>query len=186
MQADIARSGLWIALAAFASVAALVQTARLTWGQLARSWKARARTRRATAGEVRAEAIVARAGYEVLARQVPGRWTVHADGEPMEVALRADLLVSRNGRRYVAEVKTGRVAPKLDCAATRRQLLEYRVAFGVDGVLLVDAESNRVVVVELGSLDAAVDDARSRAIACWFPVFAFGVAAGALLVLFAR
>lgn len=167
-------------------MAALVQTARLTWGQLTRTWKARSRARRATAGEVRAETLVMRAGYEVLARQVPGRWTVHADGEPMEVALRADLLVSRAGRRYVAEVKTGRVAPRLDCAATRRQLLEYRVAFGVDGVLLVDAESDRVVVVELGSLDAAVDEARSRAMSCWFPVFAFGVAAGALLVLFAK
>jgi len=186
VQAETAQSGLWIALAACASLAALVQTARLTWGQLTRTWKARSRARRATAGEVRAETLVMRAGYEVLARQVPGRWTVHADGEPMEVALRADLLVSRAGRRYVAEVKTGRVAPRLDCAATRRQLLEYRVAFGVDGVLLVDAESDRVVVVELGSLDAAVDEARSRAMSCWFPVFAFGVAAGALLVLFAK
>jgi len=117
---------------------------------------------------------------------VPGQWTVHADGEPMEVSLRADLLVTRNGRRYVAEVKTGRAAPRLDCAATRRQLLEYRIAFGVDGVLLVDAESDRVIVVELGSLDAAADEARSRAMSIWFPVFAIGVAAGALLVFVAK
>ena len=83
--------------------------------------------------------------------------------------LRADLLVTRNGRRYVAEVKTGRTAPRLDCAATRRQLLEYRIAFGVDGVLLVDAESDCVIVVELGSLDAAADEARSRAMSIRFP-----------------
>jgi len=158
----------------------------MAWEQTARAWRARARTTRASAGELRAEMLVEKAGYAVLARQVPGQWTVHADGEPMEVSLRADLLVTRNGRRYVAEVKTGRAAPRLDCAATRRQLLEYRIAFGVDGVLLVDAESDRVIVVELGSLDAAADEARSRAMSIWFPVFAIGVAAGALLVFVAK
>ncbi len=44
----------------------------------------------------------------------------------------------------MAEVKTGAAAPQLSTAATRRQLLEYRVAFDVDGVLLVDAEAGRV------------------------------------------
>ena len=33
----------------------------------------------------------------------------------------------------VAEVKTGRLAPRIDTPATRRQLLEYRLAFDVDG-----------------------------------------------------
>jgi hypothetical protein len=186
MESEALPRVLWIVLAACASLAAIVQTARLTWTQLVRSWTARTRARRATAGELLAETLVARAGYEVVGRQVAGGWTVHADGEPMDVALRADLLVSRGGRIYVAEVKTGRVAPRLDCAATRRQLLEYRVAFGVDGVLLVDAEAKRVVSVELGSLDAASDRAQSRARSTWLPVFAVGVAVGAVLVVVAR
>jgi hypothetical protein len=125
---------------------------------------------------------VRRAGYQILGRQVEGGWTVHADGEPLDVDLRADLIVSRKGRRYVAEVKTGRVAPSLDCAATRRQLLEYRVAFGVDGVLLVDAEEKRVIKVELGSLDVAADQARANATSSWLPVFAVGMFVGALLM----
>jgi hypothetical protein len=163
-----------------------VQTVRLTWTQLYRSWTARARARRATAGEALAETLVRNAGYQVLGRQVEGGWTVHANGEPLDVDLRADLLVSRKGRRYVAEVKTGRIAPKLDCAATRRQLLEYRVAFGVDGVLLVDAEAKKVMVVELGSLDVAADEARARSNANWLPVFAVGMFVGALLMFIGR
>jgi hypothetical protein len=55
----------------------------------------------------------------------------------------------------VAEVKTGRWAPRLETAATRRQLLEYRFAFDVDGVLLVDADADRVSSIEFGGATAA-------------------------------
>ena len=44
---------------------------------------------------------------------------------------------SASSRRY----KAGRAAPRLDTAGTRRQLLEYQHAFGVGGVLLVDADA---------------------------------------------
>ena len=71
------------------------------------------------------------------------------DGEATRIELRADYVVTRQGRRYVAEVKTGRVAPRIETASTRRQLLEYRHAFDVDGVLLVDADARRIHLVEL-------------------------------------
>ena len=168
----------WIALAALASLVALVQTARLAWGRLSRSWTVQWRARRAVAGELRAEPMLRRAGYEVVARQARATWTVYADGEPLEIGLRADLLVARGGRSYVAEVKTGRLAPRLDHAATRRQLLEYRMVFGVDGVLLVDAEAERVTVVELGEGDALRGGAKRPAIAAWALLFLAGLAVG--------
>jgi hypothetical protein len=117
---------------------------------------AQARSRRATEGEREASALLVHAGYCVLARQVQGVWTVRADGEPLTFGLRADYLVARGGRRYVAEVKTGRLAPRLSHGPTRRQLLEYGVAFDVAGVLLVDAEAQSISLVE-------VDLKRSRA-----------------------
>ncbi len=58
--------------------------------------------------------------------------------------MRADYLGSRSGRQFVAEVKSGKVAPRLDTASTRRQLLEYWAAFQVDGILLVDGETRQV------------------------------------------
>ena len=58
--------------------------------------------------------------------------------------MRADYLVELRGELLVAEVKTGEEAPQLSSAATRRQLLEYRVAFAVDGVLLVCPERGAI------------------------------------------
>ncbi|MDB4930242.1 MAG: hypothetical protein JWM10_2726, partial [Myxococcaceae bacterium] len=87
-------------------------------------------------------------GYAVTARQAPASYDLAVDGERWAVSLRADLLVERDGRRYVAEVKTGRQAPRLETPATRRQLLEYGMAFDVDGVLLVDVDAGRVRAVE--------------------------------------
>ncbi len=110
-----------------------------------------ARSARALVGEEGASGLLERAGYLVVDRQVPGSWTVRADGEPVTFGLRADYLVSRDGRRYIAEVKTGRLAPRLSHGPTRRQLLEYGAAFDVHGVLLVDADAETVTHVEIPS-----------------------------------
>jgi hypothetical protein len=99
---------------------------------------------RAQAAEAAAPRLLQRLGYEVLGAQVEGSYTLVVDGQPIAVPLRADYLVARDGRRYIAEVKSGRSAPQLGNASTRRQLLEYLVAFDVQGVLLVDGESKRV------------------------------------------
>jgi len=138
----------WIVLAAAGGGVAVVQTARLWWRAAAVRWRLAEQSARATAGEALAEKLLAKAGYRVEARQATRRWAVHVDGEPQEVTLRADFVVARRGRRYVAEVKTGQDAPDIAAPATRRQLLEYRCAFGVDGVLLVDAEARRVHAVD--------------------------------------
>jgi hypothetical protein len=110
--------------------------------------RARRRGRAAVRGEVAAEELLARAGFKVRERQVALVFPIVCDGQPLPIALRADLLVERGGRRYVAEVKTGEAAPSLATAATRRQLLEYLIAYRVDGVLLVDAERGSVHEVE--------------------------------------
>jgi hypothetical protein len=78
---------------------------------------------------------------------------VVVDGRHRPVELRADYLVRRGSERYVAEVKTGRVAPCLSTAATRRQLLEYRLAYAADGVLLVDMEHKCIHEVEFPMLE---------------------------------
>ena len=154
----------WVVLAATGGGLALVQTARLWWRAASVRWRLAAQSARATAGEALAEKLLNRAGYRVEARQATERWSVAVDGVAQPVTLRADFVVTRGGRRYVAEVKTGSDAPDVAAPATRRQLLEYRCAFGVDGVLLVDAEERRVQVVgftlppqrsSLGSIAAA-------------------------------
>jgi hypothetical protein len=114
----------------------------------ARRWIVRTRMRRqwtkARVAEQAAAELLQAHGYSVCGAQVEASYSIVVDREPVNVLLRADYVVTRAGRYYVAEVKSGRVAPRIDTAATRRQLLEYLVAFRVHGVLLVDAEARQV------------------------------------------
>jgi hypothetical protein len=112
--------------------------------RLVRSLRARRRAARALRGERRAAALLTKLGYRVRDAQLSIAYHPRLGGRPFPVALRADYLVTRRGKRYVAEVKTGERAPSLAHAPTRRQLLEYSVAFAVDGVLLVDVEAGLV------------------------------------------
>ena len=142
------------ALAALVFVLLLVQSARVAWLQDApRRRLQRARTR-GRAGERRAAAILRREGYRVEAVQPAAEWTILCDDEPLAVSMRADLLVSRDGQSFIAEIKTGECA-QLDVATTRRQLLEYSVAYAVDGVLLVDVEAERVQQIRFPLAPAA-------------------------------
>jgi hypothetical protein len=125
----------------------VVLVAHLVRRWLAR-WRLASRFAAARRGETRGRALLEAQGYAVLASQCAASYELSVDGAAVEIALRADYIVARAGRRYVAEVKTGTHAPLLRTPATRRQLLEYRVAFDVDGVLLVDAESRRIHVVQ--------------------------------------
>ena len=117
------------------------------WFKLRRwldSYRRRRRAGHALEGEARAEELLRSRGYKVIGRQVPCPWTVQINGETRRFALRADLLVKRRGRRYVAEVKTGSHVASIHHGPTRRQLLEYSHAFGCDGILLVQVDASAV------------------------------------------
>ncbi|MFT5586977.1 MAG: hypothetical protein ACI9VR_004582 [Cognaticolwellia sp.] len=124
-------------------IAALAAVAALMWWRASKraGWASRARNQRAQSGEQAAEELLESLGYEVLERQLSGEWKLEVDGETVRAGVRADLLVQRDGLVFVAEVKTGTLAPHLSYAPTRRQLLEYWFVFGPDGLLLVDMES---------------------------------------------
>lgn len=113
-----------------------------------RSWRSRRRNRIAGSAERRAEKLLEAAGFTIVAAQPATRWPVDVDGSPLLVEIKADLLVRRpDGSLAVAEVKSGALAPDLRHGATRRQLLEYSLAFGVPEVLLVDMTGERIQVV---------------------------------------
>jgi hypothetical protein len=175
---------LLLAAAGVAALWALVQTVRLALrGFLQRRRLTRSRERGAL-GEVRAEVLLRRLGFTILGRQVAVTYGLGVDGVEVPVDLRADYVVADRGRRYVAEVKTGTFAPRLETAATRRQLLEYRIAFDVDGVLLVDAEAERVRLVEFPL--PGVRQARGGGGAGRLAWLLAGVAAGVLATAAAR
>jgi len=132
-----------LGVALVGALVALVITRRLR--QWRGSWRARRRAGRAVAGEDQAADMLRRAGFRIVARQARTWWAPIVDGEPHETEVRADYLVeAADGEFLVAEVKTGEEAPQLSTAATRRQLLEYHVAFEADGVLLVCPERGAI------------------------------------------
>lgn len=140
---------LLLLIAGLAALAAL-----MWWRASSRAGQAsRARNQRAQSGEAAAEGLLESLGYEILERQLCGEWEMEVDGEPVRAGVRADLLVQRDGLVFVAEVKTGSLAPQPSYAPTRRQLLEYWFVFGPDGMLLVDMES---MVVREVRFDLAV------------------------------
>jgi len=135
------------------------------------------RFRRARRAETLAERCLARDGFHIVEAQATRRCAIRVGGVPRPYVLRADYVVCRAGQRYVADVKTGAEAADVSSIATRRQLLEYRCVYDVDGVLLVDMERERVVEVDFGDLVRA--RARRPSPVGWVVL---GVLAGALAV----
>lgn len=149
-------------------VAAVVVLALGVWWYARRpERRALARRRQGLRGEEQAIPLLERAGYTVLATQHGGNFHAEVDGQPWTYPLRADLLVRRksDGALWIAEVKTGTVAPLLTHGPTRRQLLEYTLAFRheVEGALLVAPETGEVTCVRFPVLAPLVRGSRSAA-----------------------
>ncbi|MBP9086783.1 MAG: hypothetical protein KBG15_11730 [Kofleriaceae bacterium] len=108
------------------------------------------RAARAQSGESSSEGQLHSAGFEILQRQAHAIWAPRINGVAEPFELRADFLVQdiETQEILVAEVKTGELAPELSTAATRRQLLEYQLAFGVAAVLLVWPERQQILRIE--------------------------------------
>lgn len=166
-----------LVLAALGAVAALAFAAALRWARWRTSVQSRRRARRGFAGQAAAAKLLAAAGYTVEDANPRVDWATRRGDEDHVVELRADYLVRRGRRHYIAEVKTGDAADFVGNSATRRQILEYQLAFGVDGVLLVCPEDKRVEPIEFPGLAEAGRAAGPAGPALsWFVV---GVALGA-------
>jgi hypothetical protein len=127
--------------------------------RVARWWRGRAAARARRLGRRGAriaEKLLRRGGYVVLQREVSAPMRLIVDGAPRSYPVRADALVARGDQVFVAEFKGGEEVSRLSHRGTRRQLLEYAHAFGVRGILLVDAYRRRIheVGFELATEDA--------------------------------
>jgi hypothetical protein len=149
-----------VAALVLASAIALFQTVRLIRiSSRPRRLLAR-RAARARQAEVEAETLLQAQGYAVLERQPRTTWALEVDRKRLEVELRADLLVRRQGRTCLVEIKSGNRAPDPQHGPTRRQLLEYALAYDADSILLLDMDQRRVA--EVSFPDARPERARAR------------------------
>ncbi len=118
-------------------------------------WKARRRLKRVRAqgqaGEIKAESWLRRNGFVIEAGQPQQLTHLLVDGIPTAFRVRADFVVrDPEGRRAVVEVKTGAATNPVS-TATRRQMLEYAVVYGVESIYLFDGVEGRLRKVSFRS-----------------------------------
>ena len=93
--------------------------------------------KRGKKGEINSIKLLEKNGYRILEEQIKLNGYFFIDGALNKFDLRPDLLVEKDGVKYIAEVKTGEAANPFN-RNTRRQLHEYSFYSKQDIVLLVD------------------------------------------------
>ena len=88
-------------------------------------------------GEKTSIRLLEKNGYKIIDEQIKLNGYFFIDDDINRFDLRPDLLVEKDGLRYIAEIKTGEVANPTN-RNTRRQLHEYSYYSGHNEVLLID------------------------------------------------
>jgi hypothetical protein len=165
----------WLALSLLVTMAVIGAWA---WGRVRRYRRSRIAKR--ALGAERAALVLLRAhGYTVLSTQVRQLWPVQHGSQCFDINLRADALVRRGKRRFIAEVKSTSLVADLKHGPTRRQLLEYAVAYGTDGVLLVDMHAQHIEEITFPGLDRSETHNLWSLLAVCLVAFIAGICLGA-------
>ncbi|MDD4569946.1 MAG: hypothetical protein PHE70_07485 [Tepidanaerobacteraceae bacterium] len=116
------------------------------------------RIRKAKKGEYRAIEFIKKQGFQVVDIQKEESYTLFIDDKPYEVTVKADMIVRKGSKTYVAEVKTGEKVTSPKYKDTRRQLLEYYLVYQPNGLLLIDMEEQKIrtVVYSILKYDKAI------------------------------
>lgn len=104
-----------------------------------RNWRMHRRFKKGAAAEKNAVKFLRHRGYKIIAAQLEETITVYVDGEPQKSKVRADFLVRKGWKKYIVEVKSGQQGT-VRLPNVRRQLLEYKLVYQPDGILLLDME----------------------------------------------
>ena len=111
-------------------------------------WKHKRRLKKGGKAEKWAHRALMDDGFEIVGEQVRAPVRMAIDGEWLEREVRLDLLAARDGERFAVEVKSGQQAFDPGVAPIRRQMLEYVLVFGLDGILLADYNTQTFHTVE--------------------------------------
>ena len=101
---------------------------------------------RAKLGESEAMKLLQQEGYHIIEEQARMPVKMMIGKERYESFIKADFIVEKNHKRYLAEVKTGKQAnPRLP--NVRRHLFEYQNLFETDGILFIDMNKYDIIEV---------------------------------------
>lgn len=103
--------------------------------------KLKKRFQRASAGEFEAKNFLESLGYTFLEVQKSSWLSMWIDEEEHTYLVRPDAFVQKGKKKFLVEIKTGKIATNPKLTATRRQLLEYYYSYNeVDGIILINAD----------------------------------------------
>jgi hypothetical protein len=117
-------------------------------------WKIKKRIFKAKKSELKAVELLKKNGFEIIDLQKESYYILSIDDKPYKAAVKADMIVKKGNKTYVAEVKSGESSPSPRFIATRRQLLEYYLVYRPSGLLLVDMEREKIRKVEYSILNS--------------------------------
>lgn len=105
--------------------------------------KAKKRSFISIRAEKKAERWLQRNGFQVLERQQSRPLIIQAGKISHHYSIRTDFLVKKGGKKYIVEVKSGQKNSHITDKDTRRQLLEYFLAYQSYGIILFDMEHQK-------------------------------------------
>jgi len=106
------------------------------------------RIKKAKKSEYKAIRFMESNGFKILDLQKECVYTLFIDNKPHKITVKADMIVKKDNKFYVAEVKSGDKVTSPKYTDTRRQLLEYYMVYRPSGLILVDMEKQKLRTVE--------------------------------------
>lgn len=105
--------------------------------------RAKQRSKISKRAEDKAEKWLKRNGFQVLEKQQSRPLIIQTGKTCHRYSIRTDFLVRKSGRKYIVEVKSGHQNSLVTNRDTRRQLLEYFLAYQSYGIILFDMEHKK-------------------------------------------
>ena len=98
--------------------------------------------------EKEAEKILRKRGYTIIDVQKCKPLLITIGDKIHRYLVRIDYLVRKRGKVYVVEVKSGEKIPYITNRETRRQMLEYYLAYQPSGIILLNMKSRSISEVK--------------------------------------
>ena len=117
-------------------------------GNWLRAKKLRKRFSKSRHAEKEAEKILKKNGYAIIDTQKSKPLLITIGDKIHRYLVRIDYLAKKRGKVYVVEVKSGEKIPYITNRETRRQMLEYYLAYQPSGILLLNMKNKSISEVK--------------------------------------
>ena len=117
-------------------------------GNWLRAKRLRKRFSKSRQAEKEAEKILKKNGYAIIDAQKSKPLLITIGDKIHRYLVRIDYLARKKGKVYVVEVKSGEKIPYITNRETRRQMLEYYLAYQPSGILLLNMKNKNISEVK--------------------------------------